>query len=242
MEEEIRQCREAKRYTKINIVKLKNIEIRQKYYEETGKRLGEKWKEVQHQGLEESWKSYKNILSETAKEICGTKSVDRTKKSSRWWNNRVMTKVKEKKNGWKKYIKTRKKEDKKTYNRKRNEAKQEVLHAKSCCWEEFGREIEKEYQTNKRKFWKTILHAKSCCWEEFGREIEKEYQTNKRKFWKTMKSIKNGKTKKQIWIIKDSNNEIKTEAEEVLVKSGANFTKRNLRIIRAIVHMKQHRI
>ncbi|KAK9717911.1 hypothetical protein QE152_g23483 [Popillia japonica] len=167
-------------------IKLKNIEIRQKYYEETGKRLRRKWKEVQHQGLEELWKSFKNILSETAKEICGTKSVDTTKKSSRWWNNKVRTKVKEKKNAWKKYIKTGKKEDKKTHNLKRNEAKQEVLHAKKCYWEDFGREIEKEYQTNKGKFWKTI------------------------------KNINSGKMKKQIWIIEDSNNEIKTEAEEVL--------------------------
>ncbi|KAK9743943.1 hypothetical protein QE152_g8176 [Popillia japonica] len=82
MKEEIRQCREANRYTKINIVKLKNIEIRQKYYQETEKRLGEKWNEARHQGLEELWKSFKNILSETSKEICGTKSVNRTKKAA----------------------------------------------------------------------------------------------------------------------------------------------------------------
>ncbi|KAK9711654.1 hypothetical protein QE152_g25336 [Popillia japonica] len=82
MEEEIRQSREAKRYPKINIVKLKNIEIRPNYYEGTGKRLGQKWKEAQHQGLEALWKSFKNILSETAKKVCETRCVDRTKQAA----------------------------------------------------------------------------------------------------------------------------------------------------------------
>lgn len=161
IEEVITRKEEAKQFIKIQTEKLRDMEIRQRYHEEVEKRLGGKLEGVKEQDLEEIWKSFKEITITTAKDICGTKKINGNRKSSRWWNNEVKAKIKEKKKAWKKYIITGKIEDKVKYIQKRDEAKQEVKKAKTKTWEEFGKEVEREYGTNKSKFWRTIRALKS---------------------------------------------------------------------------------
>lgn len=152
MKEAITRIKTTKKYKKINIEKLKDANTRREYHEEVEKQLGERIEESKHYELETIWKNFREIVVATAKNVCGQRKIDGGRKSSRWWNNEVKAKIKEKKKAWKKYVKTGKIGDKSIYKQKRYEAKLAAGKAKSESWEEFGKEIEREYCANRSKF------------------------------------------------------------------------------------------
>lgn len=191
----------TKRYTKLKIEELNNLDKRQEFK----RKIEDKLRENDDQNfvnLESRWQKFKEILLSTTEEVCGKKTVSSRTKHTKWWNEEVKQKVKQKKMTWKKYCETKTREDWQSYVTARNEAKIEVRKAKEQTWEEFGNEIENNFKDNKRKFWTLIkgLRGKTGkrirniqdkqnklitdtpnildTWREYYEDIFKEEETN----------------------------------------------------------------
>lgn len=180
VEDGLKQEKASKEFSQINVHRLRSMEVRRRYQEEIERRLSQKTQESQAYQLDEMWRIFKEITISTAKKICGVRRFNEHRKSTKWWNDRVKGKIREKKRAWKNYIETGKVEDRVIYKQKRDEAKTEVNRAKVESWEDFGREMEANYKTNQGKFWRTIKklrgHRREKIWniEDKNKDLKTE--------------------------------------------------------------------
>lgn len=150
----------ARNYKRIKLEVLEDPNRTREYEDTLVQRLEEN--ENQQWDLNERWKKFKEVILQTAEEICGTAVVrqNNEQKRTKWWNEEVKRKVKEKKEAWIKYIRTKSNNDRGVYIQKRNEAKAAVKQAKLESWEEFGRKIEENYLENQKQFWNVVKRLK----------------------------------------------------------------------------------
>ena len=109
---------------------------------ETGKEFKEKvdkkYRAQTETGLNEKWTQIKELLLETAEEICGTsKGGKRIEKETWWWSEDVQEKIKEKKVAFKNWQKEGTDQLKMLYKEKKKEAKRAVAKAKDEGYKEW---------------------------------------------------------------------------------------------------------
>ena len=81
--------------------------------------------------VEEAWNTFKTVLLDTMKEVCGTKKVGgRNKKATAWWNEEVKDAINEKKRLFKIWVKSRDVNDYTKYRLARRHSKRMVKAAK----------------------------------------------------------------------------------------------------------------
>jgi hypothetical protein len=71
-----------------------------KTYKLQEKEQAEKYKEYVEQeqmGIEEAWQTFKTILQEGARKVCGTVVINKNKKQTAWWNEEIKKEIKKKK-------------------------------------------------------------------------------------------------------------------------------------------------
>ena len=152
-----RTKQKTNKQSKIRIEELKNSDKRSQYQKLIKSKLDKAAEAAQDTNdLENLWKIYKEVLTKSAKEICGLKTIGGTKKRTAWWNENVKEKIKEKKRAWKKYLASKKMEDLEYYKIKRREAKDSVKQSKQEQWEIFGERLESNYKENQKMFWGTV--------------------------------------------------------------------------------------
>ena len=150
--------------TKLRIEKFREDNT-QSNYQNTIKKYLELNINTNNEDLESIWKKYKEIITKSAKEVCGTKVIGGPNKRTAWWNESVKAKIKEKKDAWKKYLSSKCQEDMENYKMKRQAAKEEVLKSKQIQWQKFGETLEQNYNENQKLFWgaiKRCRRGKSC--------------------------------------------------------------------------------
>ncbi|KAK4883906.1 hypothetical protein RN001_000177, partial [Aquatica leii] len=59
------------------------------------------WKDL---NLQQRWYQFKQTILTTAKENCGTITINKNKKQTRWWNQEIKDQVKNKKKKWNLYL------------------------------------------------------------------------------------------------------------------------------------------
>jgi hypothetical protein len=92
--------------------KLQEKEQAEKYKEYVEEKI-EQTKEKQEQmGIEEAWQTFKTILQEGARKVCGTVVINKNKKQTAWWNEEI----KKKKTKWEIYLNSRTRESYMSYN------------------------------------------------------------------------------------------------------------------------------
>jgi hypothetical protein len=52
---------------------------------------------------EEAWQTFKTILQEGVRKVCGTVVINKNKKQTAWWNEEIKEQIKKKKNKWEIY-------------------------------------------------------------------------------------------------------------------------------------------
>ena len=114
-------------YTKIKTKRLENEESRKDYENLVTEKLEQR---TQTDSLEENWNIFKNIIIESAEEICGRRKLGNKKKRTPWWNDTVKEAVSQKKKAWEKYLRTNLEEDRQIYKTKRNESRDKLKLSK----------------------------------------------------------------------------------------------------------------
>lgn len=187
--EEIEKEKE-KEYTRINIYKLKNEEIRKIFQTETDNVFREIEKTNDKWNIEERWKLLKETLIQTAESLCGKRKINSGKKRTDWWTQEIKDIVKKKKQAWKKFNNTKEENDRRKYIDIRNEVKAKVREAKRRSWEDFGRKLEEDYKNNSRRFWNTLRNLKGTTKKEIKgiKNKDGQIQINKRDVLKTWES------------------------------------------------------
>ena len=140
----------------IKIEDLKNINTKLDYQTRIDRML----RETQITNIEQAWSLYKGVLTESAREVCGSKTIGGRAKRTAWWNDNVKQKVKEKKEAWKKYLRSKSIEDMEKYRTKRKEACEEVKKSKQQQWEKFGEKLEENFRENQKLFWGAIKRSR----------------------------------------------------------------------------------
>ena len=114
-------------YTKIKTKRLENEESRKDYENLVTEKLEQR---TQTNSSEDNWNIFKNIIIESAEEICGRRKVGNKKNRTPWWNDTVKEAVSQKKKAWKKYLRTNLEEDLQIYKTKRNESRDKLKLSK----------------------------------------------------------------------------------------------------------------
>ena len=81
--------------------------------------------------VDEAWDSFKTVLLDTIRDVCGIKKTGgRNRKATAWWNKEVKDAIKEKKKLYKIWVKTKDEEDYIKYRLARRHSKKVVRTAK----------------------------------------------------------------------------------------------------------------
>ncbi|XP_039278742.1 uncharacterized protein LOC120350237 [Nilaparvata lugens] len=151
------KARKSKTYVKVETEELRKPERRDMFERKMEEELIWGEEELAGKGIEEIWHALKITIIRVGKEVCGCRRIKGTgNKCTKWWNEEVKARIKEKKEAWRKYVRTKNDDDRQTYVEKRNRAKEAVKKAKAETWEEFGKELEENFRYNNRIFWSTI--------------------------------------------------------------------------------------
>src|SRR3978361_1562990 len=70
--------------------------------------------------LDQSWQYYKDVIIQTAIEVCGTSTKNNRIKQTSWWSREIKEAVKIKKKKWKEYLRRR---TERNYNEYKNQRK-----------------------------------------------------------------------------------------------------------------------
>ncbi|KAL3272728.1 hypothetical protein HHI36_014190 [Cryptolaemus montrouzieri] len=93
------------------------------------------------------WIAFKEVLHNSAKEVCGTIRSDNARKQTAWWNKELEEQVKMKK-AWRKYLSSRTLEVHEEYKIQRKKVKEVVIKSKQMSWEAFGNSVENATAAN----------------------------------------------------------------------------------------------
>jgi hypothetical protein len=114
--------------------KLQEKEQAEKYKEYVEQKIEQTKEEQEQMGIEEAWQTFKTILQEGARKVCGTVVINKNKKQTAWWNEEIKKEIKKKKTKWEIYLNTRTKESYMSYKKQRemvkkfsNRSKKEIL-------------------------------------------------------------------------------------------------------------------
>ena len=95
----------------------------------------------------------------------------------------------------------------------------EVVKLKKDAWMKYTRSKKeddlKNYRNLRNEAKKVVKEAKQKSWEEWGNKVEETYTKDHRQFWKLIKNLR-GRYGKPVRSMKDENNVIQTETNEVL--------------------------
>lgn len=96
---------------------------------------------------------------------------------------------------------------------------QEEVKRKKKAWKQYNSTKSEhdrtEYYKYRKKVKELIREAKKKSWKDFGDEMEQSYKVNNRSFWNKIRALRGGK-RKEIKGIRDKNNSIRTNLEEIL--------------------------
>ena len=107
--------------------------------------------------IEEEWQAFKNKITETLKERCGTKKTGtRRKRGTMWWNEKVKDAVAVKKKLFKEWKKSKKEDDYITYRKARRDAKRVIETAKKESWNQYGEHLTRICKETPREFYKSV--------------------------------------------------------------------------------------
>lgn len=135
---------------------------------------------IKNMSIEDTWRTIKNTIIQTAKEVCGCTKINKTKRT-RWWNEEIKKEVQLKKQEWKRYLGERNSENYNRYKKQRLKVKELVKTAKQQSWEEFGEKLERDSKGNQKLFYrvlKTLRKGKQnrsrCIYSANGKLLEEE--------------------------------------------------------------------
>lgn len=151
----------------IRAYRLQETSIANKYKEQTEMRFEEIKQELKNTGLEAIWKQFKDIVLTTAKQICGTLTVNNGKKQTHWWNDDIKKHIKTKKQLWRTYLGQKNEKTYLDYKKQRLKVKNLVMEAKRETWEEFGKKMEKDTKANQKLFYKILKNLRHGKQHEF---------------------------------------------------------------------------
>jgi hypothetical protein len=141
---------------------------------------------IEQEDMEDKWRRLKGAVLAAAEETCGLKTVREGMKSTRWWNEREVALA---------------------------------VREKKEAWREWKRsrsQTTRETYITKRNVCKEVVkRAKAESWERLGEELENNYRSDDKKFWKFLRSQR-GKFGKKVRSVKNGENQLKVETEEVL--------------------------
>jgi hypothetical protein len=227
--------------------KLQEKEQAEKYKEYVEQKIEQTKEEQEQMGIEEAWQTFKTILQEGARKVCGTVVINKNKKQTAWWNEEIKKQIKKKKTKWEIYLNTRTRESYMSYKRQREVVKNLVIEAKKKSWEDFGRKMEKNKNENQKLFYRVLKNLKTAKqeqpiinsiktkegevlteehkimerWKEHFEELLNPTKTNRESTGKTVKEGRKNKT--EINNERNRENEITlTEIQEAIksIKNG----------------------
>ena len=137
----------------INVYKLKDKEKAEEYVKEIESKIDINRVNLESESLEKVWKTFKEILINTARTICGTRKTSKNKKETPWWNDKIKEQIKLKKESWKRYLNSGLQEDYNLYKVQRIVVKNIVLEAKQKAWKQFGEEMERRSKEKQKLFY-----------------------------------------------------------------------------------------
>ncbi|XP_044755033.1 uncharacterized protein LOC123313963 [Coccinella septempunctata] len=159
MEEEVK-CKREESYECLRSYKLASREIADKYRYETEKRFERENVSRTHRTLESIWGSFKSIVTETTRNVCGSYKKTNKRKQTSWWTSEIKYQVKIKKDKWKQYLSHKTVEKYGQYKQQRKVVKELIQREKRKKWEEFGEKMEKDHKSNQKLFYRVLKNAR----------------------------------------------------------------------------------
>lgn len=143
-------------FTTIKYYKLKDRDVADEYKQIIERKLEEKIDIIKKTNLDRSWQCYKDVIIQTAVEVCGTYTRNNKNKQTSWWSDEIKGAVKTKKSWWKEYLRSRTESNYNRYKNQRKLVKELVETAKKDSWKKFGEKIEKDSKSNQKLFYRVL--------------------------------------------------------------------------------------
>lgn len=162
--------------------KLRDKDIASRYTQITESKIKAKYENIKQTNIQQGWKTFKEIIIETAKEVCGI-SKGKGEKRTAWWTNDIKEEVKKKKKEWKKYLTHKTPQQYEKYKKQRIKVKEIVAAAKEKSWIDFGNKMEEDSTGNQKLFYKvlkTLRTNKQPTQEIYIKNKNQEILTNKK--------------------------------------------------------------
>lgn len=140
----------------VKTYKLREKETANKYKQIEEELIAEAVQTVQYQNIEQTWETFKNILLTATKLACGTNSINKNRKQTRWWNKEIKEQVKIKKSKWLAYLSKKDDVTYREYKEQRTTVKKIVKQSKMKSWEEFGNRMERNHKEHQKLFYKVL--------------------------------------------------------------------------------------
>jgi hypothetical protein len=146
-------------YETIKSYKLRENNIAKKYKELIKCKVEKQ--NTTNKGVEELWRTLKEIIIESAREACGTIKVSNKLKQTAWWNEEIKHETKIKKEKWKKYLQQRSENNYNDYKAQRTKVKNMVREEKEASWIKFGEKMETNSKDNQKLFYKILKNTRN---------------------------------------------------------------------------------
>ena len=98
----------------------------------------------------------KDIIIDTAVEVCGVTKMNNKGKQMVWWTNEIKEQIKRKKREQKKYTANRTVDNYEAYKQQRKIVKELVGKAKESAWKDFGEKLERDRWENQKLFFRVL--------------------------------------------------------------------------------------
>ncbi|KAL3290109.1 hypothetical protein HHI36_023477 [Cryptolaemus montrouzieri] len=144
----------------MRIYKLNEPNITAKYKEIVDRRLRNLEYIWKRGDIEEMWIAFKEVLHNSAKEVCGTIRSDNTRKQTAWWNKELKEQLEMKKTAWRKYLSLRTLEAHEEYKIQGKKVKKLVIKSKQMSRENFGNRMENARAGNQILFFRMLKKLK----------------------------------------------------------------------------------
>jgi Reverse transcriptase (RNA-dependent DNA polymerase)/Endonuclease-reverse transcriptase len=148
-------------YETIKSYKLKERKFASKFEHLIEEKCIEKMENMENSTLEELWKIFKNIILDTAKEVCGTCKTNNHRKQTAWWTEEIKQEIKIKKRKWNLYLNSNTALNHQIYKEQNKTVKKLVREAKEESWKEFGTKLEYDSRGNQKLFYRALKTLRS---------------------------------------------------------------------------------
>lgn len=142
----------------IKVYKLQLANVRKEYCEKLNEKIARiNWRE--EYSIEVLWRTFRESIWETGKEICGVTN-GRKIKATAWWNEDIKMEIGKKKHLWKKYLNNKNNSNYEEYKVQRKRVKEIIKEAKMRQWEEFGERMERDSSGNAKLLYRTLKNLR----------------------------------------------------------------------------------